>query len=204
MTTQRRIHGDVQAVIEGKALERWTPTQIEKWLNDDDRFKGRVPTLRTIQRIVKDLSTLDMSGEWRLLDSEPADVKCVIDTLGAAILATDGRVTSFTRHLADLVIRISRAAPDLGLPAVYLLASRYALSLQRGEPTSGIDALLGFAPWRGPREQERFEHALVAGWIPGSIDLLWRTARLEELNAEVMSISESDPRIVDEEDERNG
>lgn len=192
MATQRRIHGDIQAVIEGKALERWTPAQIEKWLNDDDRFKGKVPTLRTIQRIVRDILPLETSGEWRLLDSEPSDVALVVETLGAAIVQSGGRVTSFSRDLADLIVRIRRAAPDLGLHAVYLLASHYSLALQRGWQTAGIDALLALAPWKGPEAEEQFQHALAVGWIPGTVGQLWKTVWFEVLLQEAMSVSETD------------
>ena len=76
MATQPRksyLDGDIEAAIESMALDGWTPAQISKELHRQERFLGRVPEDRTIQRRVSALQARDKSGAWSVADATTRD-----------------------------------------------------------------------------------------------------------------------------------
>lgn len=132
-----------------------------------DFRKGDVPSLRTLQDIVSDYRPPDDSGLWSLADADGDEAALVPPML--AVLANLGPFRHFSREEARLVARIRRAAPDLplGVP-LFILALAYKLRRSRGMPTVDLDTFLGFAPWRGGVQRERYREALREGWIePG-------------------------------------
>jgi hypothetical protein len=162
----RDMDGDVQAEIQNLALAGWGATQIGKHLDAQEQFLGRVPPLRTIQRMVADVQTRDSSGAWRVPEADPTEVRLLLDTLAAVIERSQGRITGLTKAEAGLVVRIHQAAPELELINVWLLARVYRGREARDEPTADLDAMLAFAPWKGDQEGWRYSQARMQDWIP--------------------------------------
>lgn len=173
---RRYIDGDVQAAIEDLALNStWTPSQIERELLKEEQFKNedretgtRLPSLRTIQTIVKEVRQLDLSGRWELPDADAdGGAALVLDVLAAVIEETKGRRQYLTKMEAAWVIRIRRAAPDLP-PSfdTYRLARLYMTREHWQMPSPDLDALLAFAPWRSEERRQAYVRALQEEWIP--------------------------------------
>src|SRR3972149_710402 len=82
----RRIDADILATINYDAVRGMTPSQIQRELARDMALRGRMPTLRTIQRIVADTIGRDDSGEWHLAPEGP-DPAAVLWVLAASLRA---------------------------------------------------------------------------------------------------------------------
>jgi hypothetical protein len=143
----------VYEAIRELAQERgWSASQIYRHLEneakDDPAQLGRVPTLRTVQRIVRDLVPADPSDRWTLAESDLHAIRPVLDALGVVIADSGGHVRSITRQFADWVVRIHRAAPDLDAWEIVWLARGYQQEIGLDRPTDYLDAFLALAPWR--------------------------------------------------------
>lgn len=161
--TRRRIGRDIQQYIEGGTLTGWTPPEIREALRGIPQFNGRVPTLRTVQRIAKEFVPSDESGPWTFNEADPDDAALVLPVLAEVIERTKGHRTEMTRAVAEKVARIRRVAPDLHLWVAYSLAVAYLA--KEGTKTDDLDAFLAFAPWRGDENMKRHQHAVQEGWV---------------------------------------
>lgn len=103
-----------------------------------------IPSLRTVQRVLADITP--SGGRWTFGPGEvtpgPDYDHLVLDTLGAVVTATEGRVASFTQDEADLIVRIRRARPDFDPFWAFRFARRYLEWRIRGEPTEALDLQL--------------------------------------------------------------
>jgi len=173
---RRYIDGDVQEAIEELAIETdWTPAQIQRKLEKQERFKDesrdtgtRVLSLRTTQKIVKEARHRDLSGRWELPDADDDGAAALIlDVLAAVIEETEGRRQYLTKMEAAWVTRIRRAAPDLP-PSfdTYRLARFYMAREHWQMPSPDLDALLAFAPWRSEERRQAYVLALQEEWVP--------------------------------------
>lgn len=179
---KRRIKGHVQEKIEVLALRRRSAKQIYDQLSEDEDIDpDDLPTLRTVERIVNDVRPRDTSAPWSLADSDADNVPAVLETLAAVIEFTEGRVTHLTRAQATWIARIRRAAPDLALWRVYLVAMMYQKEEEKNADASGLDAYLAFAPWRSREDALRYQKAFQAGYI--------RDYYMFRLNAETLAES---------------
>lgn len=173
---KRRTDIEVQARIEELVLMRRTPSQICQALESDPAIKpDRLPTLRTIERIVKDLAPDDGTGPWKLGDSGPEDTTIVLRTIAALALGSEKHSRIYeplTRREAEWVVRVARAAPDLppGWP-VWRLARMYLGHEQRNMPTRPVDFYVAMAPWRGERERVTYLEAIAEAGIPKVPDM---------------------------------
>lgn len=183
MTKRRkpRIDGDVQAAIDDLILKDWGATQIYNHLDRQEKFAGRVPTPRTIQRRVSELASRDSSGPWSLADAKDNEAALVLPVLAALIDGTEAQRVYVTQAEAERIVRIRRAVPDL-LPTLdlMLLARVYMLREQQGMSTTDLDSFLAFAPWRSEDARERYHQALKSGLIqPGPAYLAITTRVIE-------------------------
>ena len=163
-----RLPAEVLTRIEDWALKGFTAQQIATQLDKDESFgKYGVPfELKTIQRHVKSLTPRDTSGRWSLGDADPDDARTVLDVLSAVIVASEGRITTFTIDEADWVLRVAKAAPGLRPFTVWATARFYMLRKANGEPTSDLDAFLAFAPWQSSEAGLHYMAAIAKG-LPG-------------------------------------
>src|SRR6266571_2388636 len=168
ITTQRarrNIDLDVQANIELLTAEGWSATQIHRKLEQAGTYGGRLPTLRTVQRIVSERTPRDKSGPWTMQDAGP-DARTVLDVLAAAIEQTEGRVTTVSRDEAAWVVRLSQVTSGLWPYELWQLARLYVGRVSRGESASDLEAFLAYAPWRdGEAGWQRYDGAVDAGWL---------------------------------------
>lgn len=154
----RRVDGDVRREIERQARlpEPSAATAIQTVLDQDERFAGRVPPLRTIQAIARAAAVVDDSEPWRLDDGLGLSAGLILDVLAEVVEQTDGRRRHITRAEATWVVRIRRARPDLAPWAAYMLARDFMAGKQIEDDT----LLLAFAPWRGDTNLERYERSV--------------------------------------------
>jgi hypothetical protein len=168
-TRGRSVDPDVRSAIQGGGSKGLSPGEIHTALSQDPDFYGRVPSLRTVQRILSEGRPRDTSGRWTIQSNDGDRVRVVLDALAAVIEQTRGRVNGFTKEEADWIARLDRAAPGLPPFELWRIARLYIGRLSRNEPTDDLDALLAFAPWRGElgtwTSWPRYDNAVEAGWI---------------------------------------
>ena len=175
MATRKRRRNMDSAIlyeIEAKALENWTPSQIhtdlERKLKAQDRLV-EVPSLRTVQRIVKDVEIRDTSGTWRPADDEAEDARLILEVLANIIIYSSGKKRSFSKAEARWVLKIRKLASDADAVKVWRLARTYMVYESQGNAsTEDLDAYLAFAPWRNKNHLLHYVYAAVKGWIPVS------------------------------------
>lgn len=165
MTTQRRMNLDVLQKIEEFALQGRSAAQIHRQLDKEDGYRGGVPTLRTVQRVVKEITPRDPSEPWSLGDNVEGEA-LIVPVLAELIERTDGRRRHLTRSEATWIARIRSVAPGLALWHCYMLAVAYVRVAEMKSSTEGLDALLAYAPWDGPTSAERYVHAVNDGRAP--------------------------------------
>lgn len=118
------------------------------------RFGRRLPTLRTIQRLVRELSAADPGDRWRLTpdEPEPALLLGIVAASGA-----EGWRLPLTVREAAWIRLVHRAAPELGPIATRTVARLYLAAEGREQPTAALDLALAIAPWHGHEERARYE-----------------------------------------------
>ena len=161
-----RIDGDVQAAIDELALKGWGATQIYSHLERQPLYVNRVPTPRTIQRRVNELTPRDSSGAWRVQEEDPDDARLVLDVLAAVVVETMGETRQLTKTEADRVLRVRKAAPTASPWEAWLIARLYMARESGGEETTDLDCVLAFEPWQSGKRSQQYFEAVQAGWIP--------------------------------------
>jgi hypothetical protein len=152
---RRRTDPDVLLAIDDCHTRGYTPAQIERALSARPELAARVPTVRTIQRIVAE-RRVSASNSWRLVPVEP-DPQIVLRVLGVSLM--DGWAIAITEAEAGWITAIALAAPDMPPLLVRRAARLYMLESEQDADTLALDRLLAVAPWRG-RAQEAFAHSL--------------------------------------------
>lgn len=166
MTTQRRIDLDVQQQIEELALQGRFAAQIHRELDRHEEYRGRVPTLRTVQRVVKEITPRDPSGVWSLSGSPDIDATLVMPVLAEVIERTEGERKHLTRSEAGWIAKIREVAPALDLWHCYMLAVAYVRATEMKASAEGLDAFVAYAPWSGKASSDRYVEAVNNGWAP--------------------------------------
>jgi hypothetical protein len=151
---------DIRQEIERLVL---TETSTAPWsapgiarriVEDHPKWKGRMPTERTIQNIVRKTRPKvrpqgPVTGWWSFMDEEDPEAAARV----AIVLAELTKETLITRVSIEEATRISRlrlAFADLPAMTTLALARAYVLASE-GHPMfrpAGLDRYLGFTPWR--------------------------------------------------------
>lgn len=151
-----RIDGDIEQAIRRLAFDGWTPAQIHRQLSLTPAFQGRVPTARTVQRVVARYGARDTGEPWSIAEADPDDAALVLPVLAEAVCRSGGHWSRFSQGLADWVVRVRRAAPDIP-PAWALEVAVSCFSHERhAEPLDGLTHMLAFAPWQGQEQRDRY------------------------------------------------
>lgn len=162
-----KVDLDMQAEIERLALMNWGATQIHTHLERQEALVDRkLPTVRTVQRIVAGLAPRDSSGPWHIQDADSGEARLILDVLAAVVTETEGRKSQLTRTEADWTVRIRRAATNIPTWETWMTARFYMAREAAGEETVDLDCLLAFNPWKGGEKAEQYFQAVQAGWIP--------------------------------------
>jgi hypothetical protein len=168
---RKRVHPHVQNQIQQLALEGFTPTQIERTLQAKrqllEKWGTNVPSLRTVQRVVREMSPKETSRPWTLDESdglEPDTLRAVLDVQRTVIERTRGRRISLTVAEVGWIARLHSAAPELDSWDLFWYTSLY---LGRGKgQTVDLDSLVAFRPWRDEEAAKRYQVALDEAWVP--------------------------------------
>lgn len=167
-----RTRPDVRREIERLAGYGWSPPQIRRALDQDERYRGEVPTNKTIYRYTRKVwGPSNPAESWRLADlspdAPPATVRGVLRVLAELTYRSEGRRRHLSVAEADWAARISSAAPELPPWVVFRLARECLTRAKKGAAMDDVTELLALAPWRDDAAQRRYAAARDAGWLIG-------------------------------------
>lgn len=110
-------------------------------------WEGKIPTMRTVQRLLKDVVVKEDPHPWDWQDS--SDPQFMLEVLAQVVLRTEGWRQHLSASEAQQLEVIHHASSDIPPFLAYLLA-RYLMSeTDGGGPRHDIVGLaLAFAPWR--------------------------------------------------------
>jgi len=138
----RRTDPDVRARIADLARLGWTASRIEEKLGADRDLQGRVPSLRTIQALVRPIRQGRKSETWSLSTAGGSEAQPVLAALRVAIQESQGQILSFDNHEADWISRIISAAPDIPKLSALLRALALAAIERDGASLEGTERAL--------------------------------------------------------------
>jgi hypothetical protein len=168
---RRDIKPKIESEIRRKALvEGWTAADIHGFLNkeanDGAWNENDVPSVRTIQRVVKDLKIQQDTSVWSPMgDVGEEDSRFILDVLRVAISVTEGRKCSFTIGESEMLLKLKRAMPDASPFVVWILLRLYMLYEANGDDTLPLDTYLAYAPWRDYTSFRLYCHAIVRKYV---------------------------------------
>lgn len=148
MTTLKRrrkryLDRDVEEKLAALILRGYSAKQIETELSTDEKYAGRLPQLRTLQRIVSEPNGLrDAAATWSINDTPADDLRLVLDVWAAVLVESDGRVHRLTVEEAQSILRVRKAAPWLEGWPVWLVAREYLTRVASNEDTTDLDLFL--------------------------------------------------------------
>ncbi|MDP6496033.1 MAG: hypothetical protein QGI09_11625, partial [Dehalococcoidia bacterium] len=126
---KRRIDRDVENEIRELALtETWTPAQVYRHIKGEKKFGRRVPTLRTVERIVGEMrGAAEETSPWTLAvkDMDEEAARLVLRSRRALILRHERPLHRFNNSEAKWVAKISKIAPDLAPDIAWLIGKVY-------------------------------------------------------------------------------
>ncbi len=143
--TDGAVLGAIQELVDGGLL-RSPAIERELLKLAPERFPAdRVPTQRTIRRIVERMKARDSSDFWTL-DSESSDdeTRFALLVIASRVRATNGRDLTITEREVRLGARLLRVlppkedgSPRLSAPDAWRLARDYLTREDRGESAAG-------------------------------------------------------------------
>ena len=185
-TPGSRTDADVLEAIEDRLGRGRTPRQIYGELSANPHFAGRVPSVKTIGRKAKTFRPPNPEERWSLAEADPEEVAVVLPVF-AAMAKRDRvwRCQFVTKEQAQVLVRITAAAPDLDPWVAYQVAEGFVSRRHRGLQTLGLELGLAFATWRGEASAAEFRRVLDAGFIGPDLS---QDARLLELESKTAMV----------------
>lgn len=178
LSKRRYLDRTIQDEIEFRAMEGWTPIQIYEKLemkHKNEKLEGTLPSLRTVQRVVKDVTVEDRSGTWNLSDCKGEDAKLILEVISELVIQTDGKVCSLTKAEAEWIVKIRKAVPDMKLYSTWAMARLYLIQESSGlKEFQALDNYLSFTPWRSKYHNYFYSKAISEGWIK-ECSMAWHT-----------------------------
>jgi hypothetical protein len=113
-------------------------------MQSDGQLRGRVPTDRTIARLVKEFRPPDSSGDWSVANATPGEAAIVLPVLKEIVESTQGRVWPSV-DLAEWIVKIATLRPDWEPWWVYSFAEIYRIFIANGQTTKPLDLTLAGA-----------------------------------------------------------
>jgi len=197
-TPGSRTDADVLDAIEDRLGRGRTPRQIYGELSANPHFAGRVPSVKTIGRKAKTFRPPNPEERWSLAEADPEEVAVVLPVF-AAMAKRDRvwRCQFVTKEQAQVLVRITAAAPDLDPWVAYQVAEGFVSRRHRGLQTLGLELGLAFATWRGEASAAEFRRVLDAGFIGPDLRTDARLLELESKAAMVDPIRDAIDRRAD-------
>jgi hypothetical protein len=137
VTRRRRIDPDVLQALTRTLLLGYSPSSTLRELERDERLSGRLPSLRTIEDMARELRPTDRSEAWGSVEAGAEEAALVLPVLG--VVARAGQLTGFTRDTAHWVAQVRRIAPGLDAVDVLGFAIRYQRAAATGQGGVAID-----------------------------------------------------------------
>jgi len=165
-TPGSRTDADVLEAIDDGLGRGLSARQVHGALIHAERFKGRVPSLKTISRRAKERRPPTASERWSLAEAEPDEAVAVLPVFAA--LAKRDRVWEcgfLTRDHAQMLVLMRAAAPDLDPWVAYRVADEYVLRRRGGLRTLGLELGLALAPWRSDEAAAELRRVVDAGFL---------------------------------------
>lgn len=116
-----------------------SPSRALERLAASPKYRERLPSLRTAQRMAREVRPAQPGERWSFTHAEPDEARLVLPVL-AAVGEGYG---SLSRETAEWVVRVRRAAPEMEPYAAFVWAIRYQAAVTAGKPTGWLD--LGLA-----------------------------------------------------------
>ena len=166
-----RVDLDITATIMEQALNaeaNFTPAQIYSYLKSTEEFNGRLPSIRTVQRMVKEFRGAEPSPSSHWSDYPWEEARVLLDVLRAVDAPHwqySGQIRTLTKEEADWVVKISKAAQGLQPKLVFELARTYVVWHRLGLSTTWIDSFLVMTPWNDKRSLENYLEPGQEHWI---------------------------------------
>ena len=198
-----RVGMDIRAAIillTGDPNTPRTAAEIHRLLGQREEFEGRVPSRRTVERIVHELAQQRLPAPWHWSDYAPEDARVLLNVMDELVggniesddpdLARDilEAIPDFYRsslidskEIADWIVRIGKVDPALHPFMVFMMAHVYVLHQRVGASTSGLDTYLAMHPWKDEESAVRYVQALGDKLIPSiAIQERWFVGTLLE------------------------
>ena len=156
---RRRQFRDVESTISDLARLRFTPPEIHERLLAE-LGAADAPSLRTVQRIVRDLSIPDYPDEsWTLADSSDDEARAALEAFvelgpysgsmhGSMAKERTGRAALLERRWVFWLARLKNVVPGIPFNVASSFASQYTYREDRNEDTEDLDYALAWAPTR--------------------------------------------------------
>jgi hypothetical protein len=160
----RELLGRIQLLV----LSGLRAIDIFRRLGHEAEASALRPDIRTIQRIVAEMSPDDDSGTWQVWDSEPYTSRLIRQVLGEVITRTDYRIPSLTKTQAEWVGKVRLVAEDMPLWLTWLTARLFANRTMRAENADDLNAFLAFGPWQHADKTRMYLEATDAGRLPAA------------------------------------
>jgi hypothetical protein len=115
-----------------------SPARAIDRLSSNEAYRGRLPSLRTVQRIAREVRPSSSGERWSFAAADPEEARLVLPVLAAV---GEGYGT-FSRGTVAWLVRIRIAAPELGPRDAFLWAIRYQAAAASGKDTAALDQRL--------------------------------------------------------------
>ena len=125
-------------------------TEIREKLIERVDSAANVPHVKTIRDMIRELSVVGFEP-WALADADADDAAILMPMVTEMIDESAGGYPQISKHLAEWMVHIARAAPLTPPAVVRYLANLYLRRQSFTEPTDDLDAFLAFAPWRSEK-----------------------------------------------------
>jgi hypothetical protein len=169
-TPGSRTDADVLEAIDDGLGRGGSPRQVHGALIHVERFKGRVPSLKTITRRAKQRRPPAAEERWSLAEAGPDEAAAVLPVFAALARRDQVWKCSFiTRDHAQMLVLIRAVAPDLDPWVAYMVADEYLLRRRGGEPTLGFELGLALSPWRSEEAAAGLQRVIDAGFLSRTV-----------------------------------
>ncbi len=155
----------VKSYVYSLAAQGYTAADIYALMEHDRALYGHsLPSLRTVQLLVKKYRQQDPTETWHITDCDnPEDAQIVLAHFRhAAEWASEHGLPlpKLSQRMADMLIRVHRAAPDIPL----WLGWNVALGLLEGANPDYWHLLLATKPWQSEQANQHFYGLAASFW----------------------------------------
>lgn len=166
---------EAKVKIKQLAAEGFSGTEIynQLWnLHGEGRLGDHMPSLRTVQDLMRAHVPRDPSGPWGVAAATPDEIRVVLPVAAAAAVSTKGK-SRLTNRAAEFVLKVRAADDELSPTDAWLFAQSYVLCEERHYSTEEVDRLdmaLAIKPWK--HQSLADEYRMIYGLGDGETEVL--------------------------------